>query len=355
MPNRWVCLLIVGCWLATTGWLFWTEILPDLVPGQPPPFTIDLLDELPQNNSTRGEVLWDVYQTTPSPDDKEEAEIVKSHMARTWVRRWNPDQTPPDWLKRPLPDECFEIGIHFQQLPKAVFRHQVVEIGELDSFYYVTPEGQLLAKSTSAKVTVHLPGWPALSGEIVFTGEVKEGQFLSRYRLVGAEWRRHLGDRVAGELPPVAVSHHGSVLDPMQPVTRIRNVKPGQAWDMPLVDPLAEALAAALVDWFGLDVRGLLGLNSPRRLKARVLPEVQVLNWHELDVQCELQNSRRGGRKQDRFPAIDPKRCLVIEYQGKDASARTWVMEETGLVLRQEATVGGMTWAFERISGIGDQ
>ena len=326
MPSRWTCLLIVGCWLATTGWLFWTEVLPDLVPGQPPPFTIDLLDEVVENNGNRRDVFWEVYQSTTVPDGDADTKPVKSHYAQTWVHRFTADKQPA-WMKRSLPEDCFEIGIHLYEnkwdgnkpfeLP--------VRIHKVSSVYYVTQQGQLLATSTDASVTSM-----SVTINIQFMGEVVNDRFVARYRLPGVTALTNGKVKSEGDLPPVAVSHHGSVLNPLQPVTRIRGLKRGQRWQMPMVDPLADALAAAFVEWVGLDLRGLVGgHNAP--LRARVLPEAQTLNWHKKEV-----------------------RCLVIEYEGKDTSARTWVMEDTGLVLRQEASRDGITWIFERSSGIED-
>ena len=45
MPPRWLCVLIVASWLLLTGWLFYEELLPRLLPGQAPPVTIDLVEE----------------------------------------------------------------------------------------------------------------------------------------------------------------------------------------------------------------------------------------------------------------------------------------------------------------------
>src|SRR5579883_1975590 len=59
MPPRWLCLLIVVCWVATNGWLFYHDIWPYLLPGQPPAFAIDLVDEIQKG---RPNVLWIVSQ-----------------------------------------------------------------------------------------------------------------------------------------------------------------------------------------------------------------------------------------------------------------------------------------------------
>src|SRR5437879_3167651 len=89
MPSRWVCLSIVAFWLAPTGWLFWTDVLPELTPGQPPPFTIDLLDEVNQKYS---EALWMV--SINGKETHKAITRVRQHLAGSRV----------GWLQRPLAD-----------------------------------------------------------------------------------------------------------------------------------------------------------------------------------------------------------------------------------------------------------
>ena len=45
MPPRWLRLAIIVFWLAVTGHLFWHDLLPQLLPGQPPPYAIELVEE----------------------------------------------------------------------------------------------------------------------------------------------------------------------------------------------------------------------------------------------------------------------------------------------------------------------
>src|SRR5262245_58802762 len=45
MPPRQLTVAIVVGWLASSGWLFHRELWPNLRPGEPPPYTIDLADE----------------------------------------------------------------------------------------------------------------------------------------------------------------------------------------------------------------------------------------------------------------------------------------------------------------------
>ena len=46
MPPRRACVAIVACWLGTNGWLLGGLSCRTLQPGQPPPFTVDLVEEV---------------------------------------------------------------------------------------------------------------------------------------------------------------------------------------------------------------------------------------------------------------------------------------------------------------------
>src|SRR5262249_55594123 len=121
------------------------------------------------------------------------------------------------------------------------------------------------------------------------------------------------------KLDPVKVASNGSVLNPMHPLNRLPNLRTGQTWRVPLVDPLADTVAACLPS---------LDLFGPRIefLNAEVTED--NLTWRGKEVSC-----------------------LVIEYRapGKShPSARTWTRRRDGLVLRQDAEFQGRKLVLER-------
>jgi hypothetical protein len=184
----------------------------------------------------------------------------------------------------------------------------VARITEWRSRYRVTPEGRLLALSVKIE---GVPQRGVLAGLLPanFTfdirGEVEGHRLTPQVRVAGKTLT----------LPAAHVATHGSVLLPMHPVNRIRGVRPGQRWTMPVLDPLEDS------------VRALLGQGAQARtLAARVRPEPE-----EFD---------RPGRQ--------AAPCLVIDYTGDDMTAQTWVEQKSGLVLRQEATMSGTHWAMYR-------
>jgi hypothetical protein len=96
---------------------------------------------------------------------------------------------------------------------------------------------------------------------------------------------------------------------------RIRGLKPGQHWRVPVFDPLVDAIQALIG-----------GGGGPELLDARVLEEPESFTW---------------GRRRN-------EECLVVEYQGEDKQLRTWVHRRNGLVLRQEMTLNNTHWTMNR-------
>jgi hypothetical protein len=285
MPPRWLSLLIVVFWMGTTGWLLWRDVWPMWRPGEPPAYTIDLTAEV---HRSQPRIRWMIYQNDHYV-----------FRAETWV-----DSPEPDVY-------ALHATAKYPHASDAQFASLgPLQIEDMASTYLVNAQGQLLG------LTGHVEGEVLgyqVKGDV--SGEVREGQFFSRVSATG------LAKPI--ELKPVPVSAHGSVLVPLHPVNRIQGLHPGQTWHIPVFDPLPAALLATArlnPAVFGLTEEGTLVLQ------AEVLPQVQPLNWRERGVPC-----------------------LVIQYRGGEGmAASTWVEEETGLVLRQEAHEGDQHWVMKR-------
>jgi hypothetical protein len=206
MPPRWLCFLIVFFWLASTAWLFWRDLLPQLLPGQPPPFTIDPVEEA---QTQRPYSHWTVYR------DGRKALAVRMQV------------------KKPGRD-LFELTAQYD-LP---MKNDVVLIDgallrKMTSTYRVNSRGDLLA------IHVHMEGvaqppQPLLRGEsAVVDGEVKNGR-LDLGQTVA------LANRVQQRLPLPDVAAPGgmAVLLALHPVQRLRGLSPGQTWRLTALDPL---------------------------------------------------------------------------------------------------------------------
>jgi hypothetical protein len=291
MPSRSIILAIVVFWLATTGWLIYRDLRLRLLPGEPPPYTIDLADEAEMST-----IRWSVFR-----DDNPK----QTGYAKTKVR-YNEA------------DDMFEISGEFKFWSSGIMQGSADMVFE--GLYSVTREGRLRAVDASATLfqatdarTTLLKGADAL-GKARIEGTVQDRRF-----------KPHLTLDVRGvlhlerDLPIVEVSERGNVLNPLQPVNRLGGLRKGQHWRMPLVHPLSDALSAAVSSLLKQEVAGVSSLD------AEVLPETHVLEWGHTLVPC-----------------------LVVEFTGEDVRVRTWVRESDGTVLRQEVEQHGEKLALQR-------
>jgi hypothetical protein len=244
MPPRWLCLLIVMFWLACNGWLFWHDLLPQVVPGQPPPYTIDLVEEA---QVRRPVTSWTVYR-----DDRKVLDVSTS-------------------IEHPERD-VFELTARYE--PAASAAAMPVNGGRLQrmtSVYRVNAAGNLLG--IDVRIEGVSEGPLALLHDrftSTVTGEVKRGRLhtVRRFELKGGQESRI-------ELPEAAAPRGAAVLLPLHPVKRLRGLSPGQSWQMTVLDPLA-GLAA---------VREMTG--EARVARCRVRPDVEPFSRGSLrEVPC---------------------------------------------------------------------
>jgi hypothetical protein len=294
MPPRWFSVIIVAFWLTTSAAFFWHEYWPYLEPGAPPPFAINLTDEAYNPIPVRWKVTRNGEPTYLT--------------AVTNVRH------------DPKTNE-FTLSAQFNHEAGKPQPAQSLLIDYLESEYRVNPEGQMLGlKATvSGAFQFSLDGKKIakqVSGRAVLEGAVTNGKFTGTY--VYDIMLDKDGDvyHKEGKLPPVAVSSQGSVLMPLHPVNHVRGLRPGQSWHMPLVNPLGDALLAALVP--GSE-------PGTSTVFAKVQPQTRTLQSGKQETEC-----------------------FVIEYKSDDLNGRTWVRVSDGLVMQQEATLSGDTWILQR-------
>jgi hypothetical protein len=270
MPPRWLTVAIVLCWLATAGWFFQHDLWPRLRPGQRPPYTLDLAQEVTTENNPRH---WEVFYKGKTIGD-----------ARTWVKHDD--------------DDTFKLKsrINFRQFTVAVLHLQL-----MDSTYCVTRDGRLREVDALVEASLREGGAPQLRVHV-------------HGRVVGGEFRPHwvvespllpVG-RQELDSQPVTIADNHSVLSPLQPWNRLRDLQVNRKWQIELFDPLMGSVAN-LVPGLGSDVR-------VRTLEAGVRESTESRIWNKAEVTC-----------------------LVIEYRGEGLTGRTYVRQSDGLVLRQEA------------------
>jgi hypothetical protein len=286
MPSRWVCIAIVAFWLATSGWLLWHEVWPEFRPNQPPTFSIDLVDEVELEKNP--EVAWSVWVGgRDAPPD--ETDRNRSFHAFTSVHRESADLYTLQLRLTAAKNE--------DQRPVAA---DIVPVESMSSSWRVNAAGQLRGLDASVKVVRR-----TVTVVASFHGEVRDGRLYGRYVLtttpdVPLPFR-------GGDLDPMPLTQEGTMIQPLHPAQRIRGLYPGQTWRVPSLD---------LLGGTRIDVH---------YLEARVRPAPEGLLWR--------------GRERS---------CWVIEYAGEDEDVRTWVEQEGGLVLRQEALVEGKLWVLRR-------
>jgi hypothetical protein len=307
MPPRYITLAIVAFWLAATGWMAYREIVPIFRSGEPPPFTIDLTDEV----SIADVVAMDSQvsrfgaQTIPWTILLQGEKIG---YALTQVHRHE--------------DRTFELQavLRFQKLELPL----AIQVTSLSSSYRVTAAGDLRSLATRV-IYMDLTG---LFGgnrkdaqvEIGVEAEVQEGQLVPRaYRyapdLAMGRGQTKTKTALAVALQPIPVPERGAILNTLQPVNRQLGLHDGQTWRVPRLDPLEVVLA-------------LLGWGGPPRthyLHAEV--SAAPFTWNGADVPCW------------RIDYAEP---------GKKVSARTWVLRKDGRVLQQEARHEAMELVLRR-------
>jgi hypothetical protein len=330
MPSRWLRVLIVGFWLTTTGWLFWHDLWPNWQPGQPPPFSIDPVEEVSKGDPLM--IYWSVQR-----QGKGEVKPSKVFRASTCVIYRSAEDAYV--LRAHLDAKQLIVSDAARKSAAAVSKP--LTINELTSNYVVGRGGELRSLDAEVKATYHLdrlgetlspllrsllqsalqrkqqgsPSSVDVSARII--GEVRDDRFFAHCHADLPSARP-----LEFDLPPAPVSHVGSVLMPLHPVNHIRGLRPGQRWRQPLIDPLRDAFA------------GLPGFSGgARTLNAHVLEEPRILPLGE--------EGKRGYRK---------THCLVIEYRDEDNQevGRTWVEQDSERVQRQEATLDDVLWIMQR-------
>jgi hypothetical protein len=287
MPSRPVTLVIVACWLVTAGWFVSRDVLPRWRAGEPPPYTIELADEA-------------LRQVVPT----------------RWTFTINGAEvgTIRTALQYRESDDTFELSATCPAMTLAVVGPIEVVATDYDDGIRVTRDGELRAMHTAVRLAVRGLG---LQARFEMWAEVRNGRLERR-----AEFDAPGLGRSDLALDPTDVPR-GSVLNPMHPVPRITGLRPGQEWRQPLTDPRSDIVRAVVARLAGSEAPNLSG--APDVLQARVLTEPQPVDWNgESHV------------------------CLVVEYRGEEHTARTWVRQSDGMVLRQEADAHGETLVLQR-------
>jgi hypothetical protein len=279
MPPRIITLGIIAFWMTMTGWTLYKDVWPRVQPDSPPPFTVDLMDEAQLQGPNH--IIWRL-STNGQPGI--------FHL-ETWVQ----------FLPK---EDLFEL--HGNMWPVVDREGHISELALMSmlSTMTVNREGELksLEMKLMPPVPLPIPTNLVVEPRIVLMGLVKDGSLVPRIQAPEKGFDR--------TFDPIPIKTRGSILNPLQPLNRLPNLKRGQKWRMPVVDPVSQAFGSLAP----------LSSGYVRTFEAEVLHDVKSLRWRDEDVAC-----------------------LVIEYSGDDASGSTWVRKADGLVLQQEVTLSGKT------------
>jgi hypothetical protein len=277
MPTKRTIAAIVFFWFITTGYVAYRDLLPRLFASSEPTIAIDLVDEAAHNVDVR----WGIYR------GNEEIGRLTSE------------------LKYSKEDDTFEFTCDYKNL-KLLPHLTNFTITELKLKDKITREGNLKQQSLDGKVELELIGanltGVSLKGEVKLQGTVVDGLLIAECGITSP-----LGN-FKETLDPVPVPK-GRPLNPLQPVNRLTNLKPGHSWLVQMNSPLEDAVFKTM-EKLGFK----LAERKSGQLIAKLLKEPQELDWYGQMVPC-----------------------WVIEYRQDQPVARTWVKVSDGRVLKQEA------------------
>jgi hypothetical protein len=221
MPPRWITGTIIGFWLVTTGWVLYREVSLRYRTGEPPPFGIDLTDEVGANT-----ISWSV---------REKGEPVG--VGKSSVRRRG--------------DRTFQLFSDFRFDKESV---KFLSFRKVSSMTHVTPEGELLGMTAEVEVDSKLPflGIKTIKAKVV--GKVQDQYLLPQVQVESGKETYTLPLNEKVKVP-------GNVLNPMLLVNKYRGVSAGQSWRVPLLNPtsfknlsipfLDADVAEASLEWHG--------------------------------------------------------------------------------------------------------
>ncbi|QEL13662.1 hypothetical protein [Limnoglobus roseus] len=293
MPTRRGVVLILIFWLCTVGYVGYRDVWPHLFADTAPTAWIDLSDEATQALPVR----WELYRGDTRVG---KVSTQMSYDASTdgfrFVTKYRGD------LAVDL------LGVAFN-IPTYDMSTTLDRVGRL--------RAQTMSATFAVKTVLFSNG-----GTATTEGVVKDGTLTGSYKLVAEGF-----DSVEGPLKPTPVPD-GQALNPLQPVNRLRGVRPGMRWLIYEVNPMGEAIAGLKDTILKKMGTSLLTGSEPAERPAMIAtvgdrPEVLKLKRSEYD-------------------------CWVIEVRGEHGTTTVWVRVSDGSVMQQVAKLEGETMRLER-------
>lgn len=293
MPSRMMIVAIVLFWFAVIGLVVCREVMPFFATDAPPAVMIDFSDEA----THRFPAQWGVYHG--------------SKRLGTLGTQMTHDRATENYIYTST----------YNQL-EFTTRSITISAPKLTLTTTVTRDGAMVKQTVKGAVAVGgaflgpLKLHATLATEGIVSGGVMSGRTT-----VKSDWLN-----LDEPLEPVPVPA-GQVLQPLQPMNRLRGVQPGRQWVIHEVNPLGDAVARM--------VRKMAKDQGAGSLfpAAAVRPEI-VATVRSKPVDFAFRNSLIA--------------CWVIDYRKDQATASTWVVVADGKVLRQEARLFDEVLRLER-------
>jgi hypothetical protein len=250
MPPRTLVIGILAFCLTADSWLFYREVWPYWRSGDPPPYTIDLTEELGNPS-----VDWDILKKND-----------QIGYATSSVKR--------------QPNRTYKLKMEytFEKL-----KIMVLTVRKLRGVYHITEDGDLLGMSANAKVSTGDQKFGDFEMEFDMQARVENGELVPE--LFFNKEKLALGDI------RVPMKERTGTINPLHPVNRLPGLHEGRRWRITLFDPLS-----AIGKGMGPQFHELLGAMdgiAVRELHADV--KADTLEWDEEVVPCYKIEYRKPG------------------------------------------------------------
>lgn len=209
MPPRWLTAVILLFWVGVTGWFFYREIWPYYRPGEPPPITFGLTDEVGGNTA-----LWKVLF---------QDQVIGTGKSEVFRRG----------------DGTYELSSEVKFLKLNVLSGLVnlpVDVNKLVNSFRVTPEGQLLRTRGKAVITfTNFTNGDPLQCNIDYRGVLENKMLTVAFT---ADQPLIKAGLEAFPQEPVLVDHN--VMNTMHLLDRLTGLREGQYWTVRLFNPTGQ-------------------------------------------------------------------------------------------------------------------
>ncbi len=269
MPPRPVVAALLVFWLAANGWLFYREVWPFWRTGDPPPYTVDLTEELGNPS-----VNWEILK------NGKKIGYATSHVQRRRDRTYD-----------------LQMQFIFDEL-----RIVLLHVRKLTGDYHISEDGDLLGMTAHAWVGTSSQRTGDL--EMHMEVRVENGELIPE--LFFANEKLPLGDI------RVPMQEHAGAINPLHPLHRLPGLHKGRRWRITLLDPTS-AIGKAL----GGPVQGL----TIPELHAEV--KTDTLLWHEEDVPCfKIEYRKTGEPEPVAFTWVRRRDGLVLQQHSSNGLAQ---------------------------------